>query len=708
MKVVSWYDNEWGYSNRCVDVLQKVLLGVTDARRPRRHRRPARPRARRLQRPARRRHGHRRRAHPRRAADDRGAARARARSCCSSRTSAGPRTASRSSRCGRSPTHLGELLGVDVELAPRPRHVPDGDVVMLENIRYEPGETKNDPALARAPRRRSPTSTSTTRSAPRTARTPRRSGVVEHVERSAAGLLLQREVETLTRDPREPRPPARRDRRRREGDRQDRRHRRASSSVADTILIGGAMSYPFFKAQGHEVGASLCEEEGVEPARRALEAGRRQAAPAGRPRARRGVLGRHRGERDRRGRRARGPHGPRHRPEDGRALRRGDRAARARSSGTGRWARSSSSRSRPARARSPRRSRDATRTTVVGGGDSAAALAQFGLDDAGHAHVDRRRRLAASCSRARSCPAWRCCRTMARARPFIAGNWKMNKTVAEAEEFVQACCRACPRSTASTSRSACRSPRCRRWSTRPAARASRSSRRTCTRPPSGAFTGEVSRADAHRDRRPRRRARALRAPPVLRRDRRGAAEKLAGGARRRASADPLRRRDRGGARARRHRAQAAPPGPGGPREVHAERRRGHDRLRADLGDRHRQGRDARPGAGGDRASSARSSATRPGSGRRVRVLYGGSVKPDNAAELLALPDIDGALVGGASLERSRSRRSWPPAAALSPPPASASSSSTAGDWPRAGPGTPSRSPTRRSSTRSGSATPTRR
>jgi triosephosphate isomerase len=34
----------------------------------------------------------------------------------------------------------------------------------------------------------------------------------------------------------------------------------------------------------------------------------------------------------------------------------------------------------------------------------------------------------------------------------------------------------------------------------------------------------------------------------------------------------------------------------------------------------------------------------------VRVLYGGSVTPDNAAELLALPDVDGALVGGASLD----------------------------------------------------------
>ncbi len=34
----------------------------------------------------------------------------------------------------------------------------------------------------------------------------------------------------------------------------------------------------------------------------------------------------------------------------------------------------------------------------------------------------------------------------------------------------------------------------------------------------------------------------------------------------------------------------------------------------------------------------------------VRILYGGSVKADNAAELLALPDVDGALVGGASLD----------------------------------------------------------
>jgi triosephosphate isomerase (TIM) len=37
-------------------------------------------------------------------------------------------------------------------------------------------------------------------------------------------------------------------------------------------------------------------------------------------------------------------------------------------------------------------------------------------------------------------------------------------------------------------------------------------------------------------------------------------------------------------------------------------------------------------------------------GREMRLLYGGSVKPSNAAEIFALPNVDGALVGGASLK----------------------------------------------------------
>ena len=41
-----------------------------------------------------------------------------------------------------------------------------------------------------------------------------------------------------------------------------------------------------------------------------------------------------------------------------------------------------------------------------------------------------------------------------------------------------------------------------------------------------------------------------------------------------------------------------------------------------------------------------------GEGGRMRILYGGSVKPANAAELMALANVNGALVGGASLKAS--------------------------------------------------------
>ena len=83
----------------------------------------------------------------------------------------------------------------------------------------------------------------------------------------------------------------------------------------------------------------------------------------------------------------------------------------------------------------------------------------------------------------------------------------------------------------------------------------------------------------------------------------------------------------------------------------AGRRAGH-RLRAGLGDRHRPQRDA----GSRPAKRTRTSAARlrqwfgGAGGRQCHVIYGGSVKPDNIHELMVLPDVDGALVGGASLD----------------------------------------------------------
>jgi triosephosphate isomerase len=48
----------------------------------------------------------------------------------------------------------------------------------------------------------------------------------------------------------------------------------------------------------------------------------------------------------------------------------------------------------------------------------------------------------------------------------------------------------------------------------------------------------------------------------------------------------------------------------------------------------------------------RIAAKNPAAAAQVRILYGGSMKPDNAKELMAMPDIDGGLVGGAALKAS--------------------------------------------------------
>jgi len=65
------------------------------------------------------------------------------------------------------------------------------------------------------------------------------------------------------------------------------------------------------------------------------------------------------------------------------------------------------------------------------------------------------------------------------------------------------------------------------------------------------------------------------------------------------------------------------------------------------------GRNAEPADAGEVISLIRrtlSSTFEPGTGGAVRVQYGGSVKPGNAREFMAHPEIDGALVGGASLD----------------------------------------------------------
>jgi phosphoglycerate kinase len=165
---------------------------------------------------------------------------------------------------------LGELLKTDVPLAADLDHVPDGDVVMLENIRYEPGETKNDPALAQRLADLADAYVDDAFGAAHRAHASTEG--VAHLLPHAAGLLLQREVQTLTAILEAPARPlvaivggA-----------------KVTDKIgvldaflerADAILIGGAMAFPFLSVQGHSIGDSLCADEDLDPARELLKRG---------------------------------------------------------------------------------------------------------------------------------------------------------------------------------------------------------------------------------------------------------------------------------------------------------------------------------------------------------------------------------------------------------------------------------------------------
>jgi phosphoglycerate kinase len=163
---------------------------------------------------------------------------------------------------------LSELLGVPVELAPSLDDVPDGDVVMLENVRYEPGETKNDAELARRYAALADVYVNDAFGAAHRAHAS--TEAVAHLLPSAAGRLLEREVTTLRgllEDPRRPLVAV-------VGGAKVTDKigvLQAFLDRADAVLVGGAMCFPFFKAQGRSVGDSLCEEAGLEPARRLLD-----------------------------------------------------------------------------------------------------------------------------------------------------------------------------------------------------------------------------------------------------------------------------------------------------------------------------------------------------------------------------------------------------------------------------------------------------
>ena len=174
---------------------------------------------------------------------------------------------------------LAELLDADVTLAPGvvgedvtafARNLSPGQVLVLENVRYEPGETRNDPQLARALAELGDVYVNDAFGAAHRAHASTE-GVARLIEERAAGRLLEREVRTLTGLLEAPARPlvavlggAK------VSDKLAVIER--FLALADALLIGGAMCFPFLAARGHSVGASLCEPEDTDLARRVLTA----------------------------------------------------------------------------------------------------------------------------------------------------------------------------------------------------------------------------------------------------------------------------------------------------------------------------------------------------------------------------------------------------------------------------------------------------
>ena len=168
---------------------------------------------------------------------------------------------------------LSELLGKEVKMAKDvvgesakalAAELKDGEVLLLENVRFEPGETKNDPELSKkfadlaeifvndafGSAHRAHSSTA---------------GVADYLP-AVCGYLIQKEINFIGGALENPQRPlvailggA-----------------KVSDKIGvinnlidkcDTIIIGGGMAYTFFKASGNSIGTSICEDDRVEDAK---------------------------------------------------------------------------------------------------------------------------------------------------------------------------------------------------------------------------------------------------------------------------------------------------------------------------------------------------------------------------------------------------------------------------------------------------------
>lgn len=145
----------------------------------------------------------------------------------------------------------------------------DGDVVLLENLRFHAGEEKNDPDFAKKLSELAELYVNDAFGAAHRAHAST-VGVTQYISQPAAGFLMQKEIRYISKAIGNPERPfmvilggA-----------------KVSDKIgviehlmekADDILIGGAMAYTFLKAQGHQVGKSLVEDDKLDVAKELLK-----------------------------------------------------------------------------------------------------------------------------------------------------------------------------------------------------------------------------------------------------------------------------------------------------------------------------------------------------------------------------------------------------------------------------------------------------
>ncbi|MFF2889557.1 phosphoglycerate kinase [Paenibacillus sp. NPDC057967] len=167
---------------------------------------------------------------------------------------------------GKPVTKANEAIGEAVEA--QVAAMENGDVLLLENVRFYPGEESNDPELAKAFAKLADLFVNDAFGAAHRAHASTEG--IAHILPAVSGLLMERELEVLGKALNNPERPftaivggskvkdkiAVIDK---------------MLEIADNIIIGGGLSYTFFKAQGHEIGKSLVDNSKLDLALEFIE-----------------------------------------------------------------------------------------------------------------------------------------------------------------------------------------------------------------------------------------------------------------------------------------------------------------------------------------------------------------------------------------------------------------------------------------------------